>query len=266
MIVKRDMYYEPAKQNRMLHIWLPDDYYERDERYPVMYMFDGHNLFYDMDATYGKSWGFIKFLEGWEKKIILVGMECSHDGDARLTEYCPYVKWMFGKKIEGIGEMTCQWIIHRVKPFIDREYRTYSHREATAIGGSSMGGLMSIYAVIAHNDVFSKAACVSTGVSFSEKKIYEDFDRNEIDPDTKIYFSWGEFEVDRVEDGGDPAFDTREAKATWKLANNLQGRGADTYVFFQPGGTHSEAAWEKQIPYFMDFLWLDYRHEYNTIL
>lgn len=69
MIMKRELFFEPAKANRTLHIWLPDNYYETQERFPVMYFFDGHNLFLDEDATYGKSWGLKTFLESWEKQI-----------------------------------------------------------------------------------------------------------------------------------------------------------------------------------------------------
>ena len=67
MIVKKSCNYPPKGSDRPLHIWLPDDYEESDERYPVMYFFDGHNLFTDEDATYGKSWGMKEFLEGWSK-------------------------------------------------------------------------------------------------------------------------------------------------------------------------------------------------------
>lgn len=57
MVIKRDFTYTPKGASRPLHIWLPEGYHESDERYPVMYFFDGHNLFFDHDATYGKSWG-----------------------------------------------------------------------------------------------------------------------------------------------------------------------------------------------------------------
>ena len=80
MIIKRDCYYPPRNSNRRLHIYLPDDYEYSNERYPVVYMFDGHNLFFDEDATYGKSWGIRTFLDAWDKKLIIVGMECSHTG------------------------------------------------------------------------------------------------------------------------------------------------------------------------------------------
>ena len=63
MIIKRDFIYSPKGTNRPLHIYLPDDYFDTEERYPVMYFFDGHNLFSDQDATYGKSWGMKEFMD-----------------------------------------------------------------------------------------------------------------------------------------------------------------------------------------------------------
>ena len=90
MIVKRDFNYTPKGTNRPLHIWLPEDYTTSWEHYPVMYFFDGHNLFSDEEATYRKSWGMKAFLEHWGKKMIIVGIECGHDGQERLSEYLPY--------------------------------------------------------------------------------------------------------------------------------------------------------------------------------
>ena len=79
MIVKRDFIYTPKGTSRKLHIWLPEGYHHTEERYPVMYFFDGHNLFWDEDATYGKSWGMKEFLEHWKKPMIMVGIECGHE-------------------------------------------------------------------------------------------------------------------------------------------------------------------------------------------
>ncbi|MBR2654045.1 MAG: alpha/beta hydrolase, partial [Lachnospiraceae bacterium] len=90
MVIKRDFIYTPKGKSRMLHIWLPENYNESEDRYPVMYFFDGHNLFFNEDATFGKSWGLFEFLSDWPKDIIIVGIECGHDGDERLGEYSPY--------------------------------------------------------------------------------------------------------------------------------------------------------------------------------
>jgi predicted alpha/beta superfamily hydrolase len=257
MILKRDMYYEPAGENRTLHIYLPDEYEASAERYPVMYMFDGQNLFFDSDATFGRSWGLKDFLDSWEKRMILVGMECSHTGDDRLSEYSPYDKHMFGHFIQGRGEATMIWLVHEVKPLIDRDYRTWSHREATGIGGSSMGGLMTLYAIIRYNDVFSKAAALSTGVFWNLSNLRRDLEWVQLDGDTKVYMSWGEIEMGRAAHQGNPATDTREARSVLKFEKEMQEHGARTYHYFQRGGRHCEEDWSRQDPIFMNWLWLN---------
>ena len=142
MVIKDTIWYAPAAEPRGLHIYLPDNYDSTGERYPVTYFWDGHNLFFDSDATFGKSWGLREFLDGWDKDMIVVGIECSHEGNHRLDEYCPYDANLMGIKIHGEGDETLDWITKSLKPFIDRKFRTYPSREATAIAGSSMGGLM----------------------------------------------------------------------------------------------------------------------------
>ena len=130
MVIKQPFNYSPKNQNRTLHIYLPNDYDASAERYPVMYFFDGHNLFRDSDATYGKCWGLEAFLDGWQKKMIVVGMECGHEGRERLDEYCPYdVRGGSLGEIHGMGEKTMEWIVHEVKPWVDNAFRTYSFRE-----------------------------------------------------------------------------------------------------------------------------------------
>ena len=190
MIIKRDFSY--YGENRPLHIYLPENYYRSDERYPVMYFFDGHNLFHDSDATYGKCWGLKSFLDGWSKNMMIVGMECSHVGNERLEEYLPYpaTTKSFGP-LAVKGDKTLAWIVNEIKPLIDREYRTYPNRQCTGIAGSSMGGLMSIRGVVHYNHIFSKAACVSSAIGFCPKSVMEDVYAAPINPDTRVYLPWG---------------------------------------------------------------------------
>jgi len=193
MILKRDFIYPAKNANRPLHIWLPDGYNDCLDRYPVMYFFDGHNLFLNEDATYGKSWGMKEFLEGWGKQMIVVGIECGHDGYERLSEYLPYPanRGSYFDKYQPMTEETMRWIIEDIKPVIDREFRTIPFRECTAIGGSSMGGIMALYAAVHYNRWFSKAACVSTAMGFCMRPLMADMRRSEMSPDTRIYLSWG---------------------------------------------------------------------------
>lgn len=75
---------------RRAYLWLPEDYEENpDKRYPVMYMFDGHNVFFDEDATYGKSWVWRNSWRKNPKDLIIVAVECNHEGNRRLIEYSP---------------------------------------------------------------------------------------------------------------------------------------------------------------------------------
>lgn len=258
MLIKRDMLFTPAGKNRPLHIFLPDGYDRSEERYPVMYFFDGHNLFSDADATYGKSWGLADFLARWEKPMIVVGMECGHEGRERLFEYCPYhFTGDFWGDLPGTGEATMDFMAHELKPMIDREYRTYAFREATGIGGSSMGGLMSLYAAVRYNDVFSKAACVSSAVTPCMGDLRRDVARSAVDADTRVYLSWGTQEAGGMADAPADDWNTRTARCNAELAGLIEARGARTRVVCQRGGGHCEADWEKLVPGFMDFLWLD---------
>jgi len=256
MIIKRDILFTPANEPRTLHIHLPDDYDRSTEHYPVMYFFDGHNLFSNEDATYGKSWGLREFMEGWSKDLIIVGVTCSMTD--RLIEYCPYhfTKGFLGE-INGTGDTTIRWMIEELKPMIDSEYRTMPFRECTAIGGASMGGLMSLYAAVKYNIWFSKAACLSSTIGPCMEDFRRDIAECEINPDTRVYLSWG------TEEGGGsklyPRNDTNHSMEgrNRDLAERIGLHGARTRIYGQPGGHHCEADWEKQVPMFMDFLWMN---------
>lgn len=255
-IIKKDFYYPPANANRRLHIYLPKGYYETEERYPVMYFFDGHNLFYNEDATYGKSWGLKEYMDQWEKPMIIVGMECAHEGYSRLSEYNPYyIKQGFCGGLAALGDQTLSWIVHDIKPMIDQEYRTYTNRACTGIAGSSMGGLMALYGVLRYNWCFSKAACVSSAIAFCMPRVYRDIKDYPVDPDTRVYLSWGTREARGVEDHTTEDRKSYTSRRNRSVANKLNEQGAATQIYCQVDGGHCEADWEKQNPLYMPFLW-----------
>ncbi len=255
MIVKRDFLYPPKNASRPLHIWLPDHYDQSEERYPVLYFFDGHNLFLNEDATYGKSWGMKEFLEGWEKQIIVVGIECGHDGYERLSEYMPYPSEGWFGQFDPQGQAAMDWIVNEIKPVIDRDYRTIPFRECTAIGGSSMGGIMALYAGVHYNRWFSKAACVSTAMGFCMEPLKYDLANSDISPDSRFYLSWGTREAKKRDfncaDRSSPTYHNHKY-----VAEVLKQRKAAVMLHCQVGGGHCEADWEKLVPAFMDFLWM----------
>ena len=234
---------------RRVYLYLPDSYKkESDKRYPVMYMFDGHNVFFDEDATYGKSWGMKKFMDEYKKELIIVAVECNHEGNQRLEEYSPvnFDNATLGK-IKGRGRLYMNWLVNTLKPEIDAKYRTLPDRLNTIICGSSMGGLMALYGATVYNHIFQRGACLSPSLWVSPGKILEIVARAHIRRDTCIYMDYGSEEMFNHAANAESLISTSHLLLTKRV--NLALR-------IVPGGNHSEASWEKQIPVFMDCLGL----------
>lgn len=233
---------------RKAYIYLPDYYDEDpDRRFPVMYMFDGHNVFFDSEATYGKSWGMYNFMTWTRKPLIIVAVECNQYGQ-RFSEYAPvtYENKEHGY-IKGRGRLYMNWLIHELKPYIDANYRTLPDRENTFIAGSSMGGLMALYAVSCYNKVFQRAACLSPSLWVEPSKIYNLIARANIKNDTTIYMDYGSEEMFNHEGSAD---------ALISISHLLLKKRVNLTMRIVPGGSHCEASWEQQIPVFMDCLGL----------
>ena len=236
-------------KERRAYIYLPDSYEEEpDKCYPVMYMFDGHNVFFDSDATYGKAWGMNRYMQESGKQLIIVAVECNHDGNRRLIEYSPftYDNATHGK-IKGKGSVYMNWMVNTLKPYIDKNYRTLPDRRNTIIGGSSMGGLMALYGACAYNHVFQRAACLSPSLWVSPGKVLEMIARAHIRRDTCIYMDYGSEEMFNH---------AANAEALISTSHLLLTKRVNLAMRIVPGGDHSEASWERQIPIFMDCLGL----------
>ena len=234
---------------RRAYIWLPEDYEENpDKRYPVMYMFDGHNVFFDEDATFGKSWGMAKYLYENPKDLIIVAVECNHEGNRRLVEYAPmtYDNSEHGH-IRGKGSVMMNWMVKELKPYIDATYRTLPDRKNTIIAGSSMGGLIALYGVTVYNHVFQRGACLSPSLWTGPRKIQRLVEQADVKNDTTIYMDYGSEEM-----FNHPS----NVKALMDMDRLLVTKRVNLAFRIVPGGTHSEASWEKQIPIFMDCLGL----------
>ena len=249
MVYKWDVTIPPltGKKKRKGYIYLPDDYKENpDQRYPVLYMFDGHNVFFDSDATYGKSWGMNSYMSFSKKQLIIVAIECNHEGDGRLIEYSPlsYKNSTLGK-INGKGKIYMDWLVKDLKPKIDEKLRTKPDRENTIIAGSSMGGLMSLYAALEYNDIFQRAACLSPSLWIAPSKLIQMISMAQIKNDTCIYMDYGSKEIYNH---------AATAEALISISHLLLAKHVNLAFRIVPGGTHSEASWEQQIPIFMDCL------------
>lgn len=233
---------------RTAYLYFPESYgREPSRRYPVLYMFDGHNVFFDSEATYGKCWGMQEYMDRTRTQMIIAAVECNHSPDnGRLKEYSPYAfnDPQFGRII-GQGKLTMDWFVHCFKPYIDGRYRTLPGRKHTFIAGSSMGGLMSLYAVIAYNDYFSRGAALSPYLHASKTELASLISHTDIRPDTVLYMDYGSEELNNR-----PA--VREGFA--HICARLMEKGVLLESRIVPGGMHCEASWERQIPFFMDTL------------
>lgn len=229
----------PYDLDRNTFIYLPDNWQTSGRRYPVIYMFDGHNLFFDSTATFGTCWGLKDYLDAHPNAIV-VAPECNHEGNKRLEEYCPYDSdWFDG--IHGTGKQYMDWLVNELKPAIDAKYPTLPDRGNTAIGGSSMGGLMSLYAITAYNKVFSKAACLSPSVRICLPQVKAELKKAKLAPDTRVYLSWGE------KDGKGKHQLAQYTANALAVTRGLSGKGAEVYPYLQMNGKHCEADWRKQL-------------------
>jgi predicted alpha/beta superfamily hydrolase len=234
----------PFGLDRNTFVYLPDDWQSSGRRYLVVYMFDGHNLFFDSTATYGTCWGLKEYMDAHPQAII-VAPECNHEGNARLAEYSPYDFVWQEYDIKGRGKAYMDWMVQELKPLIDAKYPTLPDRESTAIGGSSMGGLMSLYAVTAFNDVYSRAACLSPSIWFATRSLDRLIRDAQFAPDTVIYMDYGSREM---------AHHDNMRKQYAAVTSRLLEKQVLLTSRIVPNGDHCEACWEEQIPFFMHIL------------
>ncbi len=178
-------------RTRRIWIYLPKSYATSKKTYPVLYMHDGQNLFNEQTAAYGE-WGVDECLDSLQtqtgKECIVVGID--HGGDKRMTEYNPYDNNRFGI---GEGKLYVDFLVKTLKPFIDKKYRTQPKVSSTFIAGSSMGGLISAYAMMAHPTVFGGAGIFSPSFWLTSE-IYNEAEKASWSTIPTFYFYAGEKE------------------------------------------------------------------------
>ena len=233
---------------RSVYVYIPDSCQEDPERrYPVLYMFDGHNVFYNEDATYRKSWGMLDYMDRTGTEMIIAAVECNHSPDGgRLSEYSPFT---FSDPklghITGRGKTTMDWWVNTFKPLIDSHYPTLPDRRHTFIAGSSMGGLMSLYALLEYNTVFSRAAALSPSIWFAAEQLDAMIRSARLASDTVLYMDYGSREI---------RFHSNMRHRFGQVASLLIDREIQLSCRIVPGGDHCEASWERQIPFFFNTL------------
>ncbi len=187
-VLKDDFTIPQLNRKRRIWIYLPTNYQESKERYPVLYMHDGQNLF-DEATAYAGEWGIDetlnKLYEKQEFKVIVVGID--NGQETRMNEYSPWDNSRFGK---AEGQAYLQFIVETLKPYIDTNFKTLPEKENTAMMGSSMGGLISHYAGLAYPEVFSRVGVFSPSFWYS-KNCFDLAKSNLKGVNSKMYFLMG---------------------------------------------------------------------------
>ena len=183
-------------RERTVRVYLPPGYEKSNKRYPVLYMHDGQNLF-DAATSYSGEWGVDETLNELAKtkglELIVVGVD--NGGADRIHELNAWDNAKFGK---GEGRQYMDFVVGTVKPYVDKHYRTKPGRGDTAVMGSSMGGLISQYAIEQYPGVFSKAGIFSPAYWLAEPAVFDFAKAQPPRKDARLYFYAGGKEGDSM--------------------------------------------------------------------
>lgn len=230
-------------RKRRVWIYLPKGYASSSKTYPVLYMQDGQNLFNEQTAAFGE-WGVDECLDSIQKangkECIVVGID--NGVKYRLSEYAPFNFENNKTKIVAEGKQYVDFLANTLKPYIDGKYRTKKSFENTFVAGSSMGGLISLYAVMQYPQVFGGAGVFSPSF-WTAKELYVDAATFKNPNHIKLFFYAGEKESETmVADMNKMAdiFETKSNSKVFRVTNKL--------------AQHSEKYWRLEFAEF--FSWM----------
>jgi predicted alpha/beta superfamily hydrolase len=223
----------PAPQlhgDKAIWVYLPAGYAETGNAYPVIYMHDGQNVF-DHTETERREWHVEEKLNGLHGEAIVVGIE--HGGDKhRIDEMTPFANETHGG---GHADDYLDFIINVLKPHVDASYRTLTGKEHTTIFGSSVGGLISFYALLKYPEVFGNAGVFSPSFWFSHE-IY-DYIKTVETISGRIYIMAGDRESNAM------LSDIAEME---QLILQRVSSPAQVYKKVVHNGQHNEKLWRKE--------------------
>ncbi len=240
--------YSPQLNNeRHIYACLPPSY-DDNRSYPVIYMHDGQNLF-DEATSYAGEWQVDETVQSLSREgleFIVIGIP--NAGADRLAEYSPYVHPQYGG---GNADDYLSFIVNTVKPLVDKSFHVRPERENTVIVGSSLGGLISLYAIFRYPDVFGKAGVMSPAFWITRGTIFC-FVENADFVDAKIYMDVGGVESQESE-----ALAELYIEEADKMASLLRSKGYTEerllYIFDRPA-IHHEKEWARRLPDALRFL------------
>jgi predicted alpha/beta superfamily hydrolase len=230
-------------RTRRVWIYLPPDYAWSDKTYPVLYMHDGQNVF-DAATAYAGEWGVDEALDSLhaagDPGVIVVAVD--NGGERRMAEYSP---WTHPQHGGGDGDEYADFLATTLKPWIDRQFRTRPGPESTGIMGSSMGGLISLYAALRHPGVFGRVGVFSPSLWYSDSVFVMARAGVSSGPRPRMYFvsggSEGPREMPRAVVVDQQRMIDTLAAAGWTPGTDLHAEAPDD-------GTHAEWFWRREFP------------------
>lgn len=252
----REKVWSPQLANyRNLFVYLPPSYEATERRYPALYMQDGQNLF-DRTTSFADEWKVDETMERLSREgieALVVGIP--NRGVQRLAEYSPFDDAYHGR---GRGDRYLAFVQETVKPLIDRDFRTLPGREHTGIMGSSMGGLISLYAFFSLPHIFGFAGVMSPSFWYAEKAIFP-FVRNAPYVSGRIYMDVGTREYGgSMTEKGARARSRSHYGQVRRMKRILVQKGyrprSDLLVVEEKWAAHHEPAWARRLPDALRFL------------
>jgi len=240
------------KKPRTIAIWLPPNYADSTDRYPVLYLHDGQNLFDASTAAFGMEWNADETATERIKQnrispIILVGIWNTSD---RVMEYTPTFDKSTGAG--GSGKVYVHFLVEELKPFIDRNYRTKPDRESTVIGGSSLGGLISLYACENSSSTFSGCAAISPTLGWDDEAFLKGVERSaDWVHSTRIWLDMGSKEGKSQETQNNSLERANRFADILRVSGKAHGK--DLFFLTVRDGQHNEAAWSKRFGEVLEF-------------
>jgi predicted alpha/beta superfamily hydrolase len=239
-ILDDSFYFPSLSRHRRIWIYKPKNYDHSDERYPVIYMHDGQNLFDELNA-FGSEWGVDEILDAEEGKVIVIGID--NGAEHRMSEYMVHDHPEHGIA-EGVKYL--KDVTEILKPYVDGILRTLPQREATCIAGSSMGGLISLYAGLYYPQIFGAVGVFSPALWIDAPQVFEEAktlltvtqDTNHNIPLQRWFFYAGALESE-----------TMVAEVASMVAIMGQSKRADVSYQLDAGGVHDEAVWKRYFPH-----------------
>lgn len=239
--------------SRPISLWLPPMYFTRQEPWPVALFFDGQNLFGDDGSTMGQGWQVHQVMEkrAQEGKIvpIVIGLHHGLDRDEEMSPWPP----LPGK--QGKAKFKLEWLHKWLWPRLKAKLQILDKPSETLIGGSSLGGLLALYALFHHPEYYGKALVMSPALWPDRFAIFNALMLTSARQDARIYLDHGLKEADNgQEEIGQLLFEQSKYMADLIEILGFE-RGQRLKWHEDPLGEHNERSWSRRLPEALEFLY-----------